>query len=99
MELDLNLEDDARMDLYCDVLVRYMLVDSTIGPCELGRELGQALESGDEAMLVIALGQFESLPEELKARIMEGDPTLATTMERAQDDDADFDPRVRPASA
>lgn len=82
MELDFNLESDRQMDLYCDLLVRYLLVGSALGECELHRHLGAALDSGDAERMGTALRSFESLPEELRGRIMDGDPTLATEMER-----------------
>jgi hypothetical protein len=103
MELDFDLEQDAQMDLYCDVLVRYLLVGSALGECDLQRRMGGALDSGDTEALAAALRQFEALPEDLKARILEGDPMLATeldTSRRTSAHDSDEPPaRARPVSA
>jgi hypothetical protein len=81
MDLEFNLEEDAHMDLYCDVLVRYLLVGSALGECELSRRLEGALDSGDSDRLAAGLRHFESLPDELKTRILEGDPTLQTMID------------------
>lgn len=88
MELDFKLEGDAHMELYCDVLVRYLLVDSALGECALAHRLEQALESGQMELLAAELRYFESLPGEMKLRILEGDPTLQTEMDGARVDAA-----------
>ena len=101
MELDLNLEEDAHMDLYCDVLVRYLLVGSALGECELFRRMGNALDSADSDRLAAELRHFEGLPDELKSRIMEGDPTLQTMLDGPgrSAETAETSARRRPASA
>ncbi|HKJ00249.1 MAG TPA: hypothetical protein VKB51_17380 [bacterium] len=100
MELDLNLERDAELDLYCDVVVRYLLVESALGECELQRRLGAALDSADAVRMAAVLRDFEALPEDLRTRIMDGDPTLPTLMEGRQGAKED-EPiaAARPASA
>jgi hypothetical protein len=99
MELELNIEDEARLDLYCDVLLRFMLVGAVMGECDLYRRMGIALDGGDTPSLANAMAQFDALPEELKARVLDGDPTLSTLMEHAGRDDATPPARARPASA
>jgi hypothetical protein len=81
MELDLDLEADARMDLYFDLLTVYLLVDSALGKCELATRMSAALDSGDDTRMATELRHFEALPEELRTRVIEGDPTLATLLE------------------
>ena len=49
-------EDDVLIDLYCEVLMAYMLVESALGECDLRFELGAALDSGDRERLESAWG-------------------------------------------
>jgi hypothetical protein len=83
MELDLDLQSDAETQLYFDVLVLYLLVESALGDCSLLRRIGQALESGEGERLAAELDAFEALPEEQRTRIVEGDPTLSALLEGA----------------
>jgi hypothetical protein len=100
MELDLDLDGDVLMDLYCEVLVLHLLAESALGPCELSRRLGSALDSYDAERLAGELRHFAALPEELRTRVLEGDPTLATLMERpAAADEAAPQRDASPATA
>jgi len=81
MELDLDLETDAGMDRYFDLLTVYLLVDSALGRCELASRMSAALDSGDDERVAAELRHFEALPEELRTRVIEGDPTLSTLTE------------------
>jgi hypothetical protein len=81
MELDLDLEYDANTELYYDLLVLYLLVDSALGECELQRRMGAALDSGETERLAAELRHFATLPEELRSRVLDGDPTLNTIIE------------------
>jgi hypothetical protein len=73
MNPGINPDDFDRMELYCDVLVLYLLVESTLGECALQRELGAALESGVTEDMAAALRSFREAPEELRTRILEGE--------------------------
>ena len=95
MELDLDLETEHRMELYCDLLVRYLLVGSALGECELYRNLGQVLDSGDADRMATALRSFDNLPEDLRSRILEGDPTLATMEAYRTAEEKQKPPRAR----
>lgn len=66
-------ENDNLIDLYCDVLMAYMLVESALGEGELRTELGAALDSGDRVRLEKAWAQYVNLPEDIRLRIDEGD--------------------------
>ena len=81
MELDLDLETDPGMDIYFDLLTVYLLVDSALGRCELATRISAALDSGYDDRMADALRHFEALPEELRTRVIEGDPTLSTLMD------------------
>jgi len=70
-------EGDGHMSLYCDTLVLFLLVESTMGECNLHKELDEALESMDPLKMVACKKRFETLPQELKTRILEGDITAA----------------------
>lgn len=67
---------DADLELYCDVLMIFMLVETVMGDCELMRELGAALDDGSRHQLEAAWDRFYSLPEDIRARIMEGDTSM-----------------------
>jgi len=81
MELDLDLEGDAEMDVYFELLTLYLLVDSALGECELSHRMSVALDSGETERMAAELRHFEAQPEDVRARIVEGDPTLSTLME------------------
>lgn len=100
MELDFHADDDAHMALYCDVLTLYLLVGSSLGPCNLKRRLGRALDSGRTERLIAERKAFESLPGKLKARILEGDPTLEAWADSQEDaGELELIPKAKPASA
>jgi len=73
MNPGINPDDSDQMELYSDVLVLYLLVESTLGECALQRELGAALQSGVTEDLAAALRRFQEVPEELRLRILEGE--------------------------
>ena len=81
MGLDLDLTADDTMDVYFDLLTVYLLVESALGECELHTRIGIALDSGDNDRMAAELRNFEALPEELRSRVLEGDPTLTTMLE------------------
>ncbi|MEE8435299.1 MAG: hypothetical protein V3S64_10975 [bacterium] len=66
-------EDDVLIDLYCEVLMAYMLVESSLGECDLRFELGAALDSGDQKRLESAWSHYQKLPNEIKDKILRGD--------------------------
>ena len=66
-------EDDELIDLYCEVLMAYMLVESALGECDLRFELGAALDSGELKRLEGAWSLYQNLPEEIKDQILLGD--------------------------
>lgn len=66
-------EDDVLIDLYCEVLMAYMLVESALGECDLRIELGAALDSGERERLESAWSIYQNLPNEIKEQILRGD--------------------------
>jgi len=100
MELDLSALHDDSMERYMDVLVLYLLADSSLGDCELKRQFGAALDSGEPDQLAAVLRYFASLPDEFRARITEGDPTFDTLQQAGHGAASDAASRQRrPASA
>ncbi len=71
-----DFENDEHMELYCDALLLSMLVESSIGDCELLRDLNISLETGDEDRMADCLIRYASLPEEVKTVIQQGDTSL-----------------------
>lgn len=71
-----DIEHDKHMELYCDALLLSMLVDSSIGECELLRDLNISLETGDEDLMADCLIRYASLPEEVRFVIQQGDTSL-----------------------
>ena len=72
IDLHMNLQQDRHMELYCDVLVLYLLVDASLGDCELQRDLSDALDSADTERLAAGLRRFHRLPDALKSTILAG---------------------------
>lgn len=68
--------NEAHMVLYCDTLVLFLLVESTLGECNLHRELSDALDELDPLKMVACKRRFDALPAELKDRVLEGDLSL-----------------------
>lgn len=68
----MNLQQDKDMVLYWDVLVLYLLVDASLGDCELQRDLSDALDSADTERLAAGLRRFHRLPDALKSTILAG---------------------------
>lgn len=99
MDLDLNLEQDAAQQRYWDLLVLYLLVGSTLGDCDLYRRIGRALDDGGDARVTAELSSFESLPDDLKSLVREGDPTLEALNGLHWNLDEDERPAHHPVSA
>ena len=78
-------EDDLLTDLYCEVLLAYMLVESALGECELRFELGAALDSGDRERLEKAWSHYQNLPKEIKDKILRGDAGFEQSMLEGDD--------------
>lgn len=76
MKKFVDFENDNHMEIYCDVLLLSMLVESSIGECELLRDLNISLETGDEDRMADCLVRYASLPEEVKTVIQQGDTSL-----------------------
>ena len=66
-------EDDVLLDLYCEVLMAYMLVESALGECDLRFELGNALDSGERKQLESAFSRYQNLPDAIKDQILRGE--------------------------
>ena len=66
-------EDDVVIDLYCEVLMAYMLVESALGECDLRFKLGAALDSGDRKQLENVWAHYQNLPYETRSKILLGD--------------------------
>lgn len=64
---------ESNIDLYCDVLLVYMLIESSLGPCDLMWELGMALDSGKREKLEGAWRSYQNLSDETKDLIQAGD--------------------------
>lgn len=73
-------EDDELVDLYCEVLMAYMLVESALGECDLRFELGAALDSGEQEKLESAWSHYQNLPDEIKKKILRGDAGFEQSM-------------------
>ena len=88
MTPDLHTIGAPQTELYCDVLVRYLLTLSTVGDCALARTLEAALDSGLSERLAHGLHHFDTQPYALRRRILAGDPTLETLLDsvRAPED-------------
>ena len=99
LDLDLDLAADAALDRRWDVLVLYLLVESTLGECALTRRLGAAYDHGSDADVEAALAHFEAQPADLKSMIRDGDPTLDTLQQSGFASDGTPLRRSRPASA
>lgn len=79
-------EDDVLIDLYCEVLMAYMLVESALGECDLRFELGAALDSGDRERLEKAWSHYQNLPNEIKDQILRGDAGFEQSMLERDDE-------------
>lgn len=79
-------EDDVFIDLYCEVLMAYMLVESALGECDLRFELGAALDSGKLKRLEAAWSRYQNLPQEIKDQILLGDAAFEGSMQDGDDD-------------
>ena len=99
LDLDLDLEAEAVRERYWDLLVLYLLTGSALGPCDLARRLGSALDDGSDQAVTAALAHFDSQPADLKAIIRDGDPTLDTLLQSAGGAAMAPQRRSRPASA
>ncbi|MDH5751117.1 MAG: hypothetical protein OEZ59_01700 [Deltaproteobacteria bacterium] len=64
---------ETRLNLYFDLLVVYLLVGSSLGDCELYRDMGRALASGSGPRMQGALNEFHELSSPLRRRIAKGD--------------------------
>ena len=73
-------EDDEVIDLYCEVLMAYMLVESALGECELRFKLGVALDSGDRKQLEGVWTHYQNLPFETRKKILLGDAEFEETI-------------------
>ena len=79
-------EDDVLIDLYCEVLMAYMLVESALGECDLRFELGAALDSGERKRLQSAWSLYQNLPNQIKEQILRGDAGFEQSMLEGDDE-------------
>ncbi len=68
-----EVQREENLELFCDVLVITLLVETVLGDCPLLRELGAALDDGSRERLAAAWQRFDRLPDELRSRILDGD--------------------------
>ena len=54
----MNPKQDKHMELYCDVLVLYLLVDASLGDCELQRDLSDASDVSDREIGFAPIAAF-----------------------------------------